>query len=107
MKNTCAMLVSATLLPTVAFAQETTASNSKPTSDAAPLAFCSVEPVTFSSQALMPKGHVKVEANRTEIIQDTVALFSGNVDITSDTAVISASQHKLTEVAETLLRKAT
>ena len=75
------MLVSATLLPTVAFAQETTASNSKPTSDAAPLAFCSVEPVTFSSQALMPKGHVKVEANRTEIIQDTVALFSGNVDI--------------------------
>ena len=105
MKNTCAMLVSATLLPTVAFAQETTASNSKPTSDAAPLAFCSVEPVTFSSQALMPKGHVKVEANRTEIIQDTVALFSGNVDITSDTAVISASQAQINGSGRDLIAK--
>ena len=105
MKNTCAMLVSATLLPTVAFAQETTASNSKPTSDAVPLAFCSVEPVTFSSQALMPKGHVKVEANRTEIIQDTVALFSGNVDITSDTAVISASQAQINGSGRDLIAK--
>ena len=105
MKNTCAMLVSATLLPTVAFAQETTASNSQLTPNAAPLAFCSVEPVTFSSQALMPKGHVKVEANRTEIIQDTVALFSGNVDITSDTAVISASQAQVNGSGRDLIAK--
>ncbi|QGX60770.1 LPS assembly protein LptD [Alteromonas mediterranea] len=105
MKKTCAMLVSATLLPTVAFAQETTASNSKPDSDAVPLAFCSVEPVTFSSQTLMPKGHVKVEANRTEIIQDTVALFSGNVDITSDTAVISASQAQVNGSGRDLIAK--
>ncbi|MEC8375370.1 MAG: hypothetical protein VX078_11260, partial [Pseudomonadota bacterium] len=64
MKNTCAMLVSATLLPSVAIAQETLANTTNTVTEAAPVAFCSAEPVTFSSEALMPKGHVKVEANR-------------------------------------------
>mgnify|MGYP003883573969 FL=1 len=105
MKNTCAMLVSATLLPSVAIAQETLANTTNTATEAVPVAFCSAEPVTFSSEALMPKGHVKVEANRTEIIEDTVALFSGNVDITSDTAVISASQAQVNGGGRDLIAK--
>jgi LPS-assembly protein len=105
MKKTCAIVVCATFLPTVAFAQETTDSRTNSDSNAAPLAFCSVEPVTFSSKALMPKGHVKVEANRTEIIQDKVALFSGDVDITSDTAVIQAAQAQVNGNGKDLIAK--
>jgi len=99
MKKTCAMLVSAALLISAAFAQETTLTPSSP------LTLCSVEPVSFSSSVLMPKGHVKVEANRTEIIENKVALFSGNVDITSDTAVISASQAQVNENGQDVLAK--
>jgi len=99
MKKTCAMLVSATLSTHVAFAQE-----ANPES-VSPLAFCSVEPIVFKSSALMPKGHVKVEANRTEIIENKVALFSGNVDITSDSAIISASQAQVNGNGEDVLAK--
>ncbi|WP_334063499.1 LPS-assembly protein LptD [Alteromonas genovensis] len=99
MKNTCALLVFATLLPIVAFAQDTS------TSLAAPLAFCSTEPVSFSSSKLMEKGHIKVEANRTEIVENKVALFSGNVDITSDTAVISASQAQVNSGGKDVIAK--
>ena len=99
MKNTCALLVFATLLPIVAFAQDTS------TSLATPLAFCSAEPVSFSSNKLMEKGHIKVEANRTEIVENKVALFSGNVDITSDTAVISASQAQVNSGGKDVIAK--
>ena len=99
MKNTCALLVFATQLPIVAFAQD----NSTPPAD--PLAFCGAEPVSFSSNRLMTKGHIKVEANRTEIIENKVALFSGNVDITSDTAVISASQAQVNRGGKDVIAK--
>lgn len=105
MKKTCAMLVSATLMPTVAFAQETTKSALNTASSAVPLALCSAEPIAFSSQSLMPKGHVKVEANRTEIVENKVALFSGNVDITSDSATISASQAQVNGNGKDLIAK--
>ena len=99
MKNTCAMLVSATFVLPVANAQENI-NDSTP-----PLSTCAVEPISFNSGALMPKGHIKVQANRTEIIQNKVALFSGNVDITSDTAVISASQAQVNENGKDLIAK--
>ena len=105
MKKTCAMLVSAILMPTVAFAQETTNSALNTASSAVPLALCSAEPIAFSSQSLMPKGHVKVEANRTEIVENKVALFSGNVDITSDSATISASQAQVNGNGKDLIAK--
>ena len=105
MKKTCAMLVSATLMPTVAFAQETTNSALNTASSAVPLELCSAEPIAFSSQSLMPKGHVKVEANRTEIVENKVALFSGNVDITSDSATISASQAQVNGNGKDLIAK--
>ena len=73
------MVVFATYLPTVASAQETTDSASMTAPNQAPLAFCAVEPVTFTSSQLMPEGHIKVQADRTEIIENTVALFSGHV----------------------------
>ena len=72
---------------------------------ASPLALCSVEPVTFNSSALMPKGHVKVESNRTEIIENKIALFTGNVDITSDRAVISAEQAQVNENGQDVIAK--
>lgn len=92
MKKICALLVLAALSNHAAFAQsdEDTPANTA-------TSFCSVEPVQFSSQQLMPRGHVKVEANRTEIIENQVALFSGNVDITSDTATIHANQAQINE----------
>lgn len=99
------MLVSATLMPTVAFAQETTNSALNTASSAVPLELCSAEPIAFSSQSLMPKGHVKVEANRTEIVENKVALFSGNVDITSDSATISASQAQVNGNGKDLIAK--
>lgn len=99
------MLVSAILMPTVAFAQETTNSALNTASSAVPLALCSAEPIAFSSQSLMPKGHVKVEANRTEIVENKVALFSGNVDITSDSATISASQAQVNGNGKDLIAK--
>ena len=105
MKKTCAMLVSAILMPTVAFAQETTNSALNTASSAVPLELCSAEPIAFSSQSLMPKGHVKVEANRTEIVENKVALFSGNVDITSDSATISASQAQVNGNGKDLIAK--
>ena len=103
MKNTCALLVCATLLPVVASAQDTTVSQPAPAIE--PMAFCGVEPVAFSSKQLMQKGHIKVEANRTEIIENKVALFSGNVDITSDAAVISASQAQVNSGGKDLIAK--
>jgi LPS-assembly protein len=99
MKKTCATFVSATLLMSVANAQEDLPETTPS------LSVCNVEPVSFSSSALMPKGHVKVEANRTEIIENKVALFSGNVDITSDTAVISANQAQVNENGQDLIAK--
>ncbi|MCU7553112.1 LPS assembly protein LptD [Alteromonas sp. ASW11-19] len=92
MKKHCALLVLAGLTTHTIAAQSVT---SAPTDSA--LQTCSVEPVRFSSQQLMPRGHVKVEANRTEIIENQVALFSGNVDITSDSATIRANQAQVNE----------
>lgn len=99
------MVVFATYLPTVASAQETTDSAPMTEPNQAPLAFCAVEPVTFTSSQLMPEGHIKVQADRTEIIENTVALFSGHVDITSDTAQISASQAQVNGNGKDLIAK--
>lgn len=56
---------------------------------------CLVPLETFSAnEKLLPK-QIQVKANRTEIQQDTVALFSGKVDILSDTAQIKANHARI------------
>ena len=99
MKKTCVMLVAAALMSVNTYAQQATSQTQ------APVALCYAEPISFNSEKLMPTGHVKVEANRTEIINNKVALFSGNVDITSDTAIISASQAQVSENGRNLIAK--
>ncbi|MEW9799002.1 LPS-assembly protein LptD [Alteromonas sp. CYL-A6] len=106
MKKTCASLFTSVSAVTgfaafltlsgtgVARAQQTP-------NDALPL--CQVEPVSFSSAQLMPKGHVKVEAARTEIIENQLALFSGQVDITSDAAIIRAQKAQVSDNGRSLV----
>lgn len=60
-----------------------------------PTALCAVEPVTFSSEQLTTEGRVVVRAQRAEIIDNQTALFDGNVDISSERAVISAEKARI------------
>ncbi|RDV28080.1 LPS-assembly protein LptD [Alteromonas aestuariivivens] len=59
---------------------------------------CESAPITFSSESLMPEGHIKVQAERTEIINKQLALFSGNVDITSSQAIIHAQNAQIDQL---------
>ncbi len=87
MKKICASLLLSALPLLPVSAQETS-----PDDASAPLQLCPIAPVHFASDKLMQARHIKVEARRAEIVQDQAALFSGNVDITSDTATIHAEQ---------------
>lgn len=94
MKTSCALIVSTLLLAPIANAQQAAPINNVNT--------CIVESVSFDQSQLMSEGHVKVEADRTEIIENTIALFSGDVIITSDTAIISAQEAQVSENGENL-----
>ncbi len=94
MKTSCALFVSTLLLSSIAHAQQSTTVNN--------INSCIVEPMVLDQTQLMPEGHVKVEADRTEIIENTLALFSGDVRITSDTAIINAQQAQVSENGESL-----
>ena len=102
MKKTCASFLLVALSSTAALAQESRSPAEK--NDDSP-GFCPVPPVSFSSKKLMPAGEVKVEANRAEIIEREVALFSGNVDITSDSATIRADQAQINNNGQQLYAK--
>ncbi|GGW80791.1 LPS-assembly protein LptD [Alteromonas halophila] len=69
------------------------------------MGMCSVAPIQFSSSQLMPPGHVKVESRRTEIVENKVALFSGDVGITSDRATIRADQAQVSDNGRNLIAK--
>lgn len=51
----------------------------------------------------MPPGHVKVESKRTEIVENKVALFTGDVGITSDRATIHADRAKVSNNGRDLI----
>ena len=53
---------------------------------------CIAPPIQFDSKTLMQEGHVKVSADRAEIIEERSATFIGNVEISSDTAQIKANE---------------
>ena len=102
MKKTCASFLLAAISSTSALAQQSQTS-SQDNQDAG--GFCPAPAVSFASNKLMPVGQVKVEANRAEIIEREVALFSGNVDIVSDSATIRADQAQINNNGQQLFAK--
>ncbi len=100
MKKTCAIFILAAIGTQVTEAQQTA-----PVDQQIPLGVCTVSPVQFSSNQLMPPGHVKVESRRTEIVENKVALFSGEVGITSDRATIHADQAQISDNGRNLVAK--
>lgn len=96
MNKTCAATFFIALTSLNAYAQEAGDTSGQPD-------MCMLEPVTFSSQQLMPAREVKVEASRAEIIRQQVALFSGNVNIISDSATIAAQQAQVMDNGRELL----
>lgn len=102
MNKTCASILLAALSSGAVVAQQNQPEN--PDSLTVP-GLCPVSPVAFSSDKLMPAGEVRVEANRAEIIEREVALFSGNVDITSDAATIRADQAQINDNGQQLFAK--
>ena len=92
MKTTCASLLLCAL-SWQAYAQS--ANNTRDNEDADKSLLCPVSPVQFSTDKLMAPGEVMVEANRTEVLSQKEANFSGNVDITSDAATIRADEAKI------------
>ncbi|WP_018982768.1 LPS-assembly protein LptD [Salinimonas chungwhensis] len=92
MKKTCASLLLC-VFSWQACAQSGAAQRNNDDPDTSLL--CPVSPVQFSSDKLMPPGEVMVEARRTEVFSQREANFSGDVDITSDTARIHADQAKI------------
>jgi LPS-assembly protein len=67
------------------------------TPEAEDSSLCTVEPIVFNSSKLMPGNQIKVQANRAEIIENKVALFTGNVDIVSNAAYIHAAKAQINE----------
>lgn len=92
MKNTCASLLLCAL-SWQTYAQS--ANSTGDDNDADNSLLCPVSPVQFSTDQLMAPGEVRVEANRTEVLSQKEANFSGNVDITSDAATIRADEAKI------------
>lgn len=102
MKNTCAFFLVISLSSPIALAQQ--APSKKPL-DNDVVGLCPVTSITFNSKQLMPAGQIKVEADRAEIIERKIAQFTGDVDIVSDSATISADQAQIIENGKQLHAK--
>ena len=60
-------------------------------------ALCMAVPAPFDSSQLLQKKQVQVTADSAEIREDQFALFEGNVDIVTDSAIIHANTAEVTD----------
>ncbi|MBT0585225.1 LPS-assembly protein LptD [Alteromonas oceanisediminis] len=70
------------LLPAAAAAQD-------------PLDFCAVQPISFDSDQLTKNGEVIVRSVNAVVAENQSAMFDGDVDITTERAVISAAKARI------------
>ena len=66
-------------------------------SDSAEDAACIVTPPPFDESRLLSKKQVKVMSDSAEVLENQLASFAGNVDITTDSAVIHAEKAEVSD----------
>ena len=66
-------------------------------SDSAEDAACIVTPPPFDESRLLSKKQVKVISDSAEVLENQLASFAGNVDITTDSAVIHAEKAEVSD----------